>query len=128
MPSAVISTCSCAACPMAAAVLAGESFDLLAGPESGHHESLTEAEEALAEAKARLATLEKKLIEASAALEVAVATDGSDPADDFEDLDRQREIVLRTDHQGSGSRRISTGRRRCVARLVAPHERKKPGE
>jgi len=81
--------------PMAAAVLAGESFDLLAGPESGHHESLTEAEEALAEAKARLATLEKKLLEATAALEVAVATDGSDPGDDFEDLDRQREIVLR---------------------------------
>jgi hypothetical protein len=81
--------------PMAAAVLAGEAFDLLAGPESGHHESLTEAEEALAEAQARLATLEKKLAEASAALEAAVAAEGSDPTDNFENLDRQREIILR---------------------------------
>jgi amino acid transporter len=81
--------------PMAAAVLAGETFDLLAGPESGHHESLTEAEEALAEAQARLATLEKKLAEASAALEAAVAAEGSDPTDNFENLDRQREIILR---------------------------------
>ena len=81
--------------PMAAAVLAGESFDLLAGPESGHHESLTEAEEALTEAKARLATLEKKLAEVSAALDAAITTGGSDSADGFEDLDRQREIILR---------------------------------
>jgi chromosome segregation ATPase len=80
---------------MTAAVLAGEAFDLLAGPESGHHESLTEAEEALAEAKARLATLEKKLAEVSAALGAAVSTGAPDSADGFEDLDRQREIILR---------------------------------
>ena len=81
--------------PMTAAVLAGESFDLLAGPESGHHESLTEAEGALSEAKARLATLEKKLAEASAALDAVVTTGSPDPNDGFEDLDRQREIILR---------------------------------
>ena len=81
--------------PMAAAVLAGESFDLLAGPESGHHESLAEAEEALAEAKARLATLEKRLAEASAVVDAASTTGGPGTADHVEELDRQREIVLR---------------------------------
>jgi phage shock protein A len=80
---------------MTAAVLAGESFDLLAGPESGHHESLAEAEEALAEAKARLATLEKKLAEASAAVDAAGTTGDSESADQVEELTRNREIVLR---------------------------------
>jgi hypothetical protein len=81
--------------PMTAAVLAGESFDLLAGPESGHHESLAGAEEALEEAKARLATLEKKLAEASAAVDAAGTTGDSESADQVEELTRNREIVLR---------------------------------
>jgi hypothetical protein len=81
--------------PMTAAVLAGESFDLLAGPESGHHESLAGAEEALEEAKARLATLEKKLAEVSAAVDAAGTTGDSESADHVEELERNREIVLR---------------------------------
>jgi hypothetical protein len=81
--------------PMTAAVLAGESFDLLAGPESGHHQSLVEAEEALEEAKARLATLEKKLAEASAALDAARIGDAADSADRVEELERNRAIVSR---------------------------------
>jgi hypothetical protein len=81
--------------PMTAAILAGESFDLFAGPESGHHQSLVEAEEALQEAKARLATLEKKLAEASAAVDAARSSDAAEPADRVEELERSREIVLR---------------------------------
>jgi hypothetical protein len=81
--------------PMTAAVMAGESFDLLAGPESGHHESLAEAEEALQEAQARLATLERKLAEASAALDDARTSGVSDSADHVAELERRREIVMR---------------------------------
>jgi chromosome segregation ATPase len=81
--------------PMTAAVLAGESFDLLAGPESGHHESLAGAEEALEEAKARLSTLEKKLAEVSVAVDAAGTTGDSESADHVEELERNREIVLR---------------------------------
>ena len=57
--------------PMTAAVLAGEPVDLLAGPESGRHVTLAEAEEELAEAKVRLKTLEAHLSAATAAVDDA---------------------------------------------------------
>ncbi len=84
--------------PMTAAVLAGEPVDLLAGPESGHHVTLAEAEEALADAKARLKTLEGRLSEATAAVDDArlwaVPDDPEDEAE-IEELSRQRETVFR---------------------------------
>jgi amino acid transporter len=84
--------------PMTAAVLAGEPVDLLAGPESGHHVTVAEAEEALAEAKARLKTMEGRLSEATAAVDDArlwaVPDDPEDEAE-IEELNHQRETVLR---------------------------------
>ena len=84
--------------PMTAAVLAGESIDLLAGPDSGHHQTLAEAEEALSEAQARLATLERRLTEAMEAVDTASnsrAADDPNAAAKVEELERQREIVMR---------------------------------
>jgi len=84
--------------PMTAAVLAGEPVDLLAGPESGRHVTLAEAEEELAEAKVRLKTLEAHLSAATAAVDDArlwaVPDDLEDEAE-IEELSRQREAVLR---------------------------------
>jgi hypothetical protein len=84
--------------PMTAAVLAGEPVDLLAGPESGHHVTVAEAEEVLAEAKARLKTMEGRLSEATAAVDDArLWAVPDDPEDDaeIEELNHQRETVLR---------------------------------
>ncbi len=47
--------------PLTAAVYAGEPFDLLAGPESGRHLTLAEAEAALTAARERQASLERNL-------------------------------------------------------------------
>ena len=71
--------------PMTAVVLAGESVDLLAGPESGHHRTLTEAEENLAEAEARLKTLERRLADATAELDAASRrTEADEPVTEAE--------------------------------------------
>ncbi len=84
--------------PMTAAVLAGESVDLLAGPESGHHRMLTEAEENLAEAEARLKTLERRLTDATAEVDAASRRMGADEPvteAEIEGLIGWRETVLR---------------------------------
>jgi amino acid transporter len=84
--------------PMTAAVLAGEPVDLLAGPESGRHVTLAEAEGALTEAKARLKTLEGQLSEATAAVDNArlwAVPDEPEDEAEIEELTRQREAVLR---------------------------------
>jgi chromosome segregation ATPase len=83
---------------MTVAVLAGEPVDLLAGPESGHHRSLSQAEDNLAEAEARLKTLERRLAEATAETDSAsLRLEADEPVTEaeLEELIRWQEAVLR---------------------------------
>ena len=83
--------------PMTAVVLAGETVDLLAGPESDYA-SLGAAEEAFAEAEARLETLESHLAGIDGDIESlrfwAIPDDAS-VEEQVAELERRRQIVLR---------------------------------
>lgn len=82
--------------PLTAALLAAQPVDLLAGPESGDHVTLAEAEDAVAEAETRLHTLERRLASINRDLDAAEAglVDGDVDAV-IEDLTRERQTVGR---------------------------------
>ena len=103
--------------PMTVAVLAGEPVDLLAGPDSGHHRSLTEAEDNLAEAEARLKTLERRLAAATAEVDSAsLRLEADEPVTEaeLEELVRWRETVLRRTLKARVRVETGAGRTRCA--------------
>ncbi len=84
--------------PMTAAVYAGEPIDLLAGPESGRHTTLAEAEAALQGAEERQEALEKALRELDDEIRSAHAgaqNGDGEAATRLEDLMERRETVVR---------------------------------
>ncbi len=85
--------------PLTAAVHAGEPFDLLAGPESGHHLTLAEAEASLAAATNRKEALERSLHELDdeiRALYAQIEAGAAPQPDGLEELlDRREQIVRR---------------------------------
>ncbi|MEN8234031.1 MAG: amino acid permease [Actinomycetota bacterium] len=82
--------------PLTAAVLAAQPVDLLAGPESGDHVTLAEAEDAVEEAEARLHTLERRLVTIDRDLTAAREELVVGYVDEIiEDLTRERQTVTR---------------------------------
>jgi len=84
--------------PLTAAVLAGESVDLLAGPESGRHQARTEAEEAVEEATARLGALTDRADQIDEQIKAAAAQLFNDLSSDYvplAGLEKQREALRR---------------------------------
>lgn len=82
--------------PLTAAVLAAHPVDLLAGPESGHHVTLAEAEDAVEEAESRLRTLERRL--STIDRDLMAAREGlvdGDVDEIIEDLARERQTAMR---------------------------------
>ncbi|MEN8112812.1 MAG: amino acid permease [Actinomycetota bacterium] len=84
--------------PLTAAVLSAQPVDLLAGPESGHHVTLADAEDAVEDAETRLHALERRLAgidrDLAGARERHDAGD-SGAAEEVEDLTRERQTVMR---------------------------------
>jgi hypothetical protein len=84
--------------PLTAAVLASESVDLLAGPESGRHQARSEAEESVEEAIARLSALSDRTGQLDEEIKAAAAQLLNDPSGDdapLSDLEEQREALRR---------------------------------
>ncbi len=104
--------------PLTAAVYAGEPFDLLAGPESGHHVSLAEAEAALQAARERREALERALKELDG--EIHAARDEADAGNGaaaarMEELLERRETVVRRVLKARA--RVATGKAEVDALL-----------
>lgn len=84
--------------PLTAAVLAGETVDLLAGPESGRHQARTEAEEAVDEATARLVALSDRGDQIDEKIKAAAAQLFNDLSSDYvplAELEKEREALRR---------------------------------